>query len=238
MHHIRDHTAPIHGAQHRHHRGYTGARGQEQHLRRRRLGEYESALRRGQPHHTADRDTIDQMAGEEPLRHGLHRDRDEPLALMLGIGPIRRAGQRIRAPMPAALHQHADTDVLARGEFEVETPARLDHQGDRIRGLLAHLHNAPAQFPRGPQRIHQMQIVIGQQGSGDPCGRTTQRIQLRASRGRALGDRSLQPFPESPRGESATLRCHFPERSCRSCAQSAVSSYATPNGSQAPPPQR
>jgi Ser/Thr protein kinase RdoA (MazF antagonist) len=63
--------------------------------------------------------------------------------------------------MPASVDQEADADVLAGLIFEVEAPSGLNHQRRGVGGFLAHLHDATAQFARRPQRVGQVQVVVG-----------------------------------------------------------------------------
>ena len=91
--------------------------------------------------------------------------------------PLDRAGrQRIRAPPPASVNQQPDPHVLARFIVETEAPARLDDQRRGVLRLPPDLHDATPQFPRRPQRIGKMQIVVGQQRRGDALGEATQRV--------------------------------------------------------------
>ncbi len=224
VHHVGDQIAPVHRPQHRHDRGDAAARGEEQHPLRRRVGQHETALRRGQAHHGADRDAADQVAGQEALRHRLDRDRDDPLTARTRIRPVRRAGQGVRAPVPATVDEHADTDVLTGFVFEVEAPARLDHQGGRVGGFLAHVHDSAAQLARRPQRVGQVQVVVRQQRGGDPGHGSPQHVQLAAAFGDARG-RSFQPLPHAAHGESPIFRAHR-------CRSSSCSSDALPTPQQ------
>ena len=108
---------------------------------------------------------------QEALGHRLDRDGDGACSPVTG-----RRRQRVRPPPPAAVDQHADADVLAGLVVEVKSPPRLDHQRRRVDGLAADLDHAAAQFARRPQRIGQLQVVVGQQRRGDPPGDRAQRV--------------------------------------------------------------
>ena len=72
----------------------------------------------------------------------------------------------IGAPVPLAVEVHADADVLAGLVAEVPTPAGLDDQGGGVAGLGDDLDDLPPQLAGRPQRIHHVQVVVRQQGSG------------------------------------------------------------------------
>ena len=77
-----------------------------------------------------------------------------------------------------------DADVLARLIVERKAPARLDHQGRGVDGFAAYLDDSAAQFPCRPQRVRQLEVVVGQQWCRDPRGD-------RAQRRAVLGDRRV-----------------------------------------------
>ena len=72
-------------------------------------------------------------------------------------------GQRVRAPVADAVDVDADPHVLARA---VAGPAvaGLDQDRRRLGGLVLDSLDPPAQLARGPQRVDQLQIVVGSSG--------------------------------------------------------------------------
>ncbi len=81
--------------------------------------------------------------------------------------------------MPTAVDMQTDADVLPRLVVEVESPTRLDDDGRRVRGLGPDFDDLAAQLARGPQRIREVQIVVGKQWCGQPSRRTAKQIELR-----------------------------------------------------------
>nr|WP_286690346.1 hypothetical protein [Aeromicrobium sp. REDSEA-S38_B2] len=155
--HVGHGAATVEGPQHRHHRGDAAAADDEEHLRRRRVGQHEVALRRLQPDDRARREPVDQVLGQEALGHRLHGDRD---------GALRAHGrrrQRVGPPVEPAVDLHADADVLAGLEVERPAPAGLDDERRRAVGDLLDPLDAAAQLARGPQRVDELEVVVGVQ---------------------------------------------------------------------------
>lgn len=96
--------------------------------------------------------------------------------------------------MPATVDMQTDADVLAGRVSEVEAPAGTDDDRRGIGGLLAHRDDAPAQFTGGPQRVDQMQVVVGEQRGGQPGHRATQDVGERLLPWRDVCRRLLDPF--------------------------------------------
>src|SRR6202012_4461827 len=71
-------------------------------------------------------------------------------------------GQRVGAPMTHPLDVQADPQVLAR---LVATPAipGLDQHGGGIPGLGIDRFDPSAQLARGPQRVDELEVVVGEQ---------------------------------------------------------------------------
>ena len=86
----------------------------------------------------------------------LDGDADQPV-----LAP-RVGGQRVRAPVPHALDVESDPEVLTR---PVARPpvARLDQHGGGVGGLVVDLLDSAAQLARRPQRVDQLEVVVGQQ---------------------------------------------------------------------------
>lgn len=116
----------------------------------------EVALGRGKADHRARGDTVDEVRRQEAVGIGLDGDGDG----VAGVLPERR--QRVRAPVPASVDLQTDADVLAGFVVRGESPARLDDDRRRDVGLLTDLDDASAQLARRPQRIDQVQVVVGQ----------------------------------------------------------------------------
>ena len=64
--------------------------------------------------------------------------------------------------MVDAVDDDADAQVLA-GLVALPLPARLDHDRRRVVGLALDALDAAAQLLRGPQRVDQLEVVVGQQ---------------------------------------------------------------------------
>ena len=93
--------------------------------------------------------------------------------------------------MPTAVDMQTDADVLPRLVVEVESPTRLDDDGRRVRGLGPDFDDLAAQLAGGPQRIREVQIVVGKQWCGQPSRRTAKQIELRT----ALPELPTLPVP-------------------------------------------
>ena len=134
---------------------------QEEHLRRRRVGQHEVALGLGQPHDRAGLEAVDQVRGQLALGHRPHRDRDRPPAA------LGRRADGVRAPLELAVDLHADADVLAGAVVVAPAPAGADHERGGVLGLRDDLLDAAAQLARGPQRVDQGQVVVGVERGGE-----------------------------------------------------------------------
>ena len=87
----------------------------------------------------------------------LRRDADA------AVRTARVGGQRVGAPVVDAVdHDHADAQVLA-GLVALPLPARLDHDRRRVGGLALDALDPAAQLLRGPERVDQLEVVVGQQ---------------------------------------------------------------------------
>ena len=159
-------AAPVQGAQHRHHRGDAAAADQEQHLRRRRVGQHEVALGQRQPDDRARLEAVDQVGGEHALGHRPHGDRDGPAAA------LRRRAHRVGAPLELAVDLDADADVLARagGRSASPSPGRITSvAASSVSGI--DLLDPAAQLARAPERVDQAQVVVGVQRRGQLASR-------------------------------------------------------------------
>ena len=86
----------------------------------------------------------------------LGRDRDA------AVGPARVGRERVRAPVVHAVDDHADPQVLA-GLVARPLVAGLDDDRDGVVGLRLDPLDPPAQLARRPQRVDQLEVVVGQQ---------------------------------------------------------------------------
>ncbi len=68
--------------------------------------------------------------------------------------------------MPLPVDVDADADVLTGLVVDVPAPARLDDQGGCVASLRNDLDDLAAELASGPQGVHHVQVVVGQQGSG------------------------------------------------------------------------
>ena len=78
------------------------------------------------------------------------------------VGPARVGGQRVGAPVVEAVDDEADAQVLAR-LVALPLPAGLDDDGRRRRRSRARCARSGRAAPRGPQRVDQLEVVVGQQ---------------------------------------------------------------------------
>lgn len=71
---------------------------------------------------------------------------------------------------PTSASRTANANVRrCAGRCPENPPPRLDRHGRRILGLPLDVDDLATQFPRRPQRIEQLQVVIRQQGRRSPC---------------------------------------------------------------------
>ena len=91
-----------------------------------------------------------------PCLQQLRRDADQP------VRPAGIRGDRVRPPVMPAIDLKADAHVLPR-PVALPLPARPDENADGVRRLgLDPLDPAP-QLPGGPQRVDELEVVVGQQ---------------------------------------------------------------------------
>src|SRR3954452_4677973 len=157
---VRHRAPPVQGAQHGHHRRDTAARDEEEHPLGGRVREHEVPLRHGEPDDRAGREAVDEVAGEQALRHRTHRDRNGP-SMALG-----RRADRVGAPLELPLDLHPDPDVLPGAVLVLPSPARADHQRGGVVGLADDLLDPAAQLAGGPEGIDEAQVVVGVQRRG------------------------------------------------------------------------
>src|SRR6185437_12172363 len=119
----------------------------------RRLWQHEGAFDAAQAHHRSRLHARVEERRDLALLDELGRDRDQP------VRPARLGGERVGAPVVNAVDGDAETHVLA-GPMPRPLPARLDQHGDRVGRLALHAHDPPAQLPRGPQRVDELEVVV------------------------------------------------------------------------------
>ncbi len=95
-----------------------------------------------------------------PPSHELGRDRDA------AVRAARVGGQRVGAPVVDAVDGDAQPQVLSR-TVAGPLPAGLDQDGHRFGRLALDALDAAAQLARRPQRVDELQIVVGQQRRGE-----------------------------------------------------------------------
>ena len=159
---------------------------------RRGIGHHEVALRRGQPHDRAGRHPADQVRRQETLGHRLDGDRDGARRCGTGLEVSEYDRHRQRPSISST-----DPDVLAGLVVEGEAPAGLDDQRRGVDGLPAHLQYAAPQFARRPQRVGQLQVVVGKQRRGDAPRDGAQRVPARvlgAATGRTVSATLAETF--------------------------------------------
>ena len=137
----------------------------------------------------------DEVRRDHALVDELGRDAMQPV----GAPGVR--GQRVGAPVADAVDHDADAQVLA-GLVAGPLPAGLDQDGHRVVGLALHALDAPAELARGPQRVDQLEVVVGQQRREEGAHRA-QRTPLQRrdpGSGAALSHRLSRRVPGKARG--------------------------------------
>jgi hypothetical protein len=98
----------------------------------------------------------DQPGRDDALLDELGRDADEPVGAS-GVG-----SQRVGPPVVDAVDHETDAQVLA-GLVAGPLPAGLDEDGHRVVGLALHALDASSELLGGPQRVDELEVVVGQQ---------------------------------------------------------------------------
>src|SRR3954471_11008272 len=155
--------------QHAHDGSQPRTAGQEEDLLRRWVRQNEVALGCRESDDGARGEPADQVLGQEAFGHRFDGDADG------GVVFGRDRGERVGPPVPAAVDLYADADVLAGLVLRRPTPARLDDQRRCMFGLGDAVDDDAAELAGAPQGVEQVQIVVGQQGRGDPAGDGAQR---------------------------------------------------------------
>jgi hypothetical protein len=185
-------ATPLKRAQHRDDGGDAAAGSHEQQLGRRRIRQGEIALGGCKPDNGAGLDAIDQMCRQEAFGSRLDGDRDQFL-----VAPWDRR-ERVGPPMPAPTNSQPDAEVLAGLVVAGKAPSGFDRYRGRVFGFPANIDDEPTQFPRGPQRIEQFKVVIGQQRRRRASHQPSQHINRRGRRGLDISCRRRTPQPQIP----------------------------------------
>src|SRR4051794_14771702 len=151
------HPVALERAEHAHDGGDPAARGDEEELLRDLVGEREAALHSAQAQDRAGLELLVEVGRDGAVLHELRRDGDHPV-LAVGI-----RGQRVGAPVQAAVDDHADAEVLP-GLVALPLEAGLDRDRDRVLGLVLDPLYAPAQLASRPQRVYELEVVVRKQG--------------------------------------------------------------------------
>ena len=123
---------------------------------RRRVGQREVTLDAAEAHDRPGPRRLHQVGRDLAGAQQLRGDRDEP------VGTARVRGQRIGAPVVHAVDDDADAQELA-GLVSRPHPAGPDHDRHAVGGLALDRLDPAAQLAAGPQRVDQLQVVVGQQ---------------------------------------------------------------------------
>src|SRR5439155_18874951 len=95
--------------------------------------------------------------------HELWRDREA------AIGAARIGRERVGPPVVNPVDLEAEAQVLA-GAMAGPFPTGLDQDRDRVGGLALEALNATPQLARGPQRVDELEVVVGQQRRRERAG--------------------------------------------------------------------
>jgi len=156
VHDVAQAIAALERAEHAHDRRDAAAGGDEQQLLGDLVGEHERAL---DPTETYERPGLGVAVEERrdlAVPDQLGGDRDAPVR----APGVRR--QRVRAPMVDPVDDHPDPQVLT-GLVPRPLPPGLDRDRHRVVGLALDALDAAAQLRRVPERVDQLQIVVGQE---------------------------------------------------------------------------
>ena len=122
----------------------------------RRVGQHEVALDAAEADDRAGLRLADEVGRDLALLDELRRDADAAV-VAVGVG-----GQRVGAPVGIAVDDDADPQVLA-GLVARPLVARPDHDRHRVAGLGLDALDPAAQLARRPERVDQLEVVVGQQ---------------------------------------------------------------------------
>ena len=202
-------------AEHAHDGRDAAARGEEEHLRRGGVRQGEVPCGLVEHDEGAGASGPHQVVRDLAVGDGLGCDRD---AVRRDAGRRRAVGavgQAVRPPVTHAVDVDADPDVLPG---HVPEPAAPGPEDDRhgIRGLGADVDDARAQVGARAQRVEQVEVVLGDERSGEGLGHPAAAAQEPPDR--AGCRRRAQAGARHPgcRGRSVDGGCaHIPQRNLR-----------------------
>ena len=149
-------VAAVEVAQHAHDGRDAAAGADEEQAVGELVGQLERALDVAEPDDGARLRLAHEPRRDDALLDELGRDADEAVR-----APGVR-GQRVGAPVVHAVDHEADAQVLA-GLVAGPLPAGLDEDGHRVVGLALDALDAPAELLRRPERVDELEVVVGQQ---------------------------------------------------------------------------
>ena len=170
-------VAALERAQHRDDRRHAGAGADEEELARRRLGDEEGPFDPAEPDQVAGPRGAHQVGRDDAGVDQLRGDADQPVGAA-GVG-----GQRVGAPVVDALDDDPDPQVLA-GAVPGPLVPGPDQDGDRIGGLALDPLDPAAQLLGRPERVDQLQVVVGEERREERADR----VQRPPPNRRHLGD--------------------------------------------------
>jgi hypothetical protein len=165
VHHVAQGVAAVEVAQHAHDGRDAAAGADEEQAVGQRVGQRERALDVAEAHDRPGLRVTHEPGRDDALLDELGRDADEP------VGPSGIRRERVGAPVVHAVDHEADAQVLA-GLVAGPLPAGLDEDGHRVVGLAPHALDAPPELLRRPQRIDELEVVVGQQRREERAHRT------------------------------------------------------------------
>src|SRR3954454_2861737 len=151
-----DRVTAVEVAQHAHDRRDARPRADEEGLLGRLVRKDERALHGAEADDLARFCPLDEIRRDLALVHELGSDRDA------AVGPSRVGRQRVGTPVVDAVDHDTDPQVLAR-LVALPFEAGLDEDRRCVLGFLLDAHDPTAQLAGGPQRVDQLQVVVGQQ---------------------------------------------------------------------------
>ena len=161
----------IEPSKHRHNRGDPGPGREEYDLPRKWDGEIELARRRGEPDELAGMGRGGELLREQPVRHRLDADRQQPAPLPWD------ARKRVGAPHEPAVDLQAHSDELSGVEVWIDAGPRPDVDGGESRVPFDGFDTAAEFTPA--QRIEERRVVLGKQRGGEDGGDPSQGLSHR-----------------------------------------------------------
>src|SRR3954471_12007056 len=149
-------VAAVEVAQHAHDGGDAAAGAEEEQAVGQRVGQREGALHVAEAHDRPGLRLAHEPGRDDALLDELGGDADEPV----GAAGVR--GQRVGAPVVHAVDHEADAQILA-GLVAGPLPAGLDEDRHRVVGLALHALDASPELLGRPQRVDELEVVVGQQ---------------------------------------------------------------------------